>query len=196
MKEKIRNERGSLILETSIVLPIFILVIVFVLGVFNIVQAQNQMTHALVQSVNSLSLDSYLIDHIDSLQEQDHALDGLDDIFIELKRSIVADDPHFTTKTDWFNTEDADLEGGKTMTVNSEIAKLRFLGYLSGGDEEVAEQRLDALGVVDGLDGIDFSIEADKTNVTVTIKYTLQIWADFWGIGQVPMEQTITARMW
>ena len=115
MKEKIKSEQGSLILETSIVLPLFILVIVFVLGVFNIVQAQNRMTHALVQSTNSLSLDSYLIEHIDSLQEQDHVLNGLDDIFIELKRSFVADDPHFTTKTDWFKT-------GEDTTVNQEIA--------------------------------------------------------------------------
>ena len=59
------NQRGSVTLETSIVLPIFIFLFLFIYGLFSVIAAQNQMTHALVQSTKSLSLDSYLTENVD-----------------------------------------------------------------------------------------------------------------------------------
>lgn len=63
------NQRGSVTLETSIVLPIFIFLFLFIYGLFSVIAAQNQMTHALVQSTKSLSLDSYLAENVESAGE-------------------------------------------------------------------------------------------------------------------------------
>ena len=60
------KQRGSTTLETSIVLPIFIFIFLFIFGLFSIVSAQNQMTHALIQSTKSMSLDSYITESVDS----------------------------------------------------------------------------------------------------------------------------------
>ena len=196
MKKYLKKESGSLILETSIVLPIFILVMVFVLGLFNVVYAQNQITHTLIQTTTSLSLDSYLNDKVNSWFKQEASLEELDDVFIELKRSVIAKDPHFTSKTDWYSTKDADLEEGETLSGDESIARLRFIGYLTGGDEDAAQDRLEALGVINGLSGMQFTVNFDDKNVVVTSEYTLQFWADYFGIGKIPMKQSITSKLW
>lgn len=191
------REQGSLILETSIVLPIFILIMVFILGIFNVVYAQNQMVHTLVQMSSSLSMDSYLTGKVNSIEKVEGGFDGLDDVFIELKRNVIGNDPHFTSKKEWFYLDaDHPLERGTVATADSTIAKNRFIGYLTGGDEKAAEKRLDALGVVNGLNGMTFTMQYDGTDVIVTIEYTLQFWADYFGIGKVPMKQTIRAKRW
>lgn len=187
LKEEYRSERGSLILETTIVLPFFIIAIVFVMGIFNIVQAQNQMTHTLVQMATSMSMDSYLNEKVNSLSESNPQLTGLDDIFIELKRGALAEDPYFSSKADWYS---------ETGTGANEVARKRFIGYLTGGDEDKAIERLEALGVVDGLSGVEFEVKTEGDDVTITIKYTLQFWADFYGIGKIPMEQSIKVKKW
>ena len=58
MKQR-KKQSGSVTLETAIILPIFVIMFMAVIGLFRVVVAQNQMTHVLVQTTKSLSLDSY-----------------------------------------------------------------------------------------------------------------------------------------
>ena len=78
----------------------------------------------------------------------------------------------------------------------NQIAKERFVGYLAGGDENKAEEKLKGMGIVDGLEGIAFETKVEGEVLTVTIKYKIQYWFDFLGMGEIPMEQTIKSRLW
>lgn len=205
--EKLESKKGTIILETSIVLPIFMLVIFFVYGFFTITLAQNQVTHALLQSSKSLSLDSYLTEHVDSAAEEATIMwSGLSDMILDFGR--LSNDKHFSSMNDWYKTkivdEEADEEKQKKQAEEiallesnrNFLAKNRFVGYFSGGDEEKADEKLKALGVVGGLNGITFSMTIEGEDMTITIKYDLQFWIDAFDVGKIPMEQSITTKLW
>ena len=180
-----KKERGSVTLETSIVLPIFIFLFMFIYGLFSVVSAQNQMTHTLIQATKSLSLDSYLTENVDSAAEAGTKFwGGLSDMVLDIVR--IDNDPNFTSQTDWYKTPES----------SGDIVKDRFVGYLAGGDESAAREKLDNLGIVGGLDGITFETEVNGESLTVTIKYEIQYWFDFLDMGKIPMAQTVTSRLW
>ena len=179
-----KKQRGSTTLETSIVLPIFILIFLFIFGLFAIVSTQNQMTHALVQSTKSMSLDSYLTENVDSAAEKGTKFwGGLSDMVMDIVR--LSNDEHYTSSEDWYKTGEG-----------ASIARKRFVGYLTGGDEKAAKEKLKNLGVVNGLDGVTFEVKVEGTELMVTMKYEIQYWFDFFGAGKIPMEQTIKSRLW
>ena len=182
---KDESQKGSVTLETSIVLPIFIVIILFVYGLFSIVSAQNQVSHALIQSSKSLSLDSYLTENVESAAEAGTSFwGGLSNMVEDLAR--MSNDQHFSSMTDWYSTTSA----------GANVAKDRFVGYLSGGDESAANEKLENMGVVNGLSGITFETNVAGEELTITIKYQLQYWFDAFDLGKIPMEQTITTRLW
>lgn len=177
--------RGTMTLEMAIVLPIFIFIFLFIFSLFWTVSAQNQITHALVQSSKSMSLDSYLTESYTSAYKSDTSFwSGVGDMLTDLMR--LTTDDSFTSYTDWY----------ESSTGSSSVAKDRFVGYLTGGDEDAADDKLRHLGVVGGLDGITFTMEIDDELMTVTISYELEYVFDFFGIGKIPMEQSITTRLW
>ena len=53
------RQSGSVTLEAAIILPIFCTLFMALNGMFFIFSAQNQITHALVQSANSMGMDAY-----------------------------------------------------------------------------------------------------------------------------------------
>lgn len=179
------DQSGSMTLETSIVLPIFIFVFLFIYGLFSIISAQNQVTHSLVQSAKSLSLDPYLTENLNSAAEKGTAFwGGLDDMVLDLVR--LDNNPYFSSQTDWYKNENG----------NKQIAKDRFIGYFAGGNKEEAIRKCEELKIVGGLEGIEFKTSVENENLKITIKYEIQYWFDFWGMGKIPMEQSITTKLW
>ena len=175
--------KGTVILETSIVLPLFMLVILSIYGLFALTSTQNQMTHALIQASKSLSLDPYLIEHVDSLTEADTFWSNLGSMLLDFAR--LSNDEHFSSMNDWYKS-----------TGDAALAKDRFVGYFSGGDEDVADEKLRNLGIVNGLDGVNFNMAISGEDMTITIKYEIQFWIDAFDLGKIPMEQSITSKLW
>lgn len=172
-------ERGALILETSLVLPIFILLIAFLYGIFVIVLAQNVVSHALIQATDSLALDAYLNEQVNSFNTLTESYNGLSDAGIDIVR--MGNDPYFSSIED---------------EVSVENARKRFIGYLSGGDEQLASTMLKQLSVVDGLSGMVFQTEKNGENLTIIVSYEIQYCVDFGGLGKIPMKQKMTAQLW
>ena len=67
---------------------------------------------------------------------------------------------------------------------------------MSGGDEVAADEKLEDLGIVDGIDGVDFKMRVEDEIVTITIKFEIQYWFDFFDMGKIPMEQSVKVRLW
>lgn len=181
MKEK---DSGSVTLELSIVLPIFILMFLFIYGIFSIVMAKNTITHALVQSAKSLSLDSYMNEEYESIKEPGiNFWGGLGDVVVDLIR--LTDDPYYSSSIKWY-------ENGQA----NDVAKKRFIGFFAGGDESAAEELAENLKVENGLNGLEITATVEGETLSLNAKYNLKYWFDFWGYGTVPVDQTIKTRLW
>lgn len=181
--DKRKKQSGSVTLETIIVLPVFLFLFLFIFSLFPIVKAQNEMMHALVQSTKSLSLDSYLSESVHSLEDSNGLWANVSDMVIDIIR-VMNTDNHYTYMGNWY----------KTTNPDPNIAKMRFVGYLAGGDEAVADKILRSFGVTNGLDGVEFKMEVKEGLLSVTIKYEIGYIFDF--IKKIPMEQTITSKLW
>lgn len=174
------KEKGAIMLETSIVLPIFILIIVCLLGIMGMVSARNSISHALVQSANSLAQDSYLKEHFETnYAETERTWSSLTDVILDL-RTNVFNDQHFIT----------------TKLPSANVEKLRFVGYFANGSESEADEKLKNLRVVDGLNGITFSVTDESADITIDISYKLKFLIDYGGIGDIPVKQSITVKKW
>lgn len=181
MKQK-KSQKGSITLETAIILPIFFFMFMAVIGIFRVVVAQNQMTHVLVQTTKSMALDAYLADSVGTGDNEIYK--DLVSLVLKVESNIGADE-YFVSSDKWYDGGNADS-----------VAKKRFIGYLSGGDTEAAQEKLEGIGIVDGLDGVKFQTAVNGEEFSVTISYEIQYWFDMFGMGKIPMNQTLTSRLW
>lgn len=181
-----KKQRGSVTLETCLVLPIFFFLIMGIYGLFWVFTAHNEVTHALVQSSRSLSLDPYLNEKISSPDLAANEFWGsLSDIFIDYVRT--SNDESFTSRHKWYESAGSQAD---------RVAKDRFVGYFAGGDKDAADERLRTLGVVNGLEGITIKTEVEGEMLTLTISYKIQYIFDAFDLGKIPMKQSIKARLW
>lgn len=183
------EQRGSLTLESAIVIPAFIMMFLFVYGIFGIVSAQNQITHSLIQASKSLSLDPYVLESTELAGETETKFwSNFGDMIFDIGR--LNNDVHFTAQTDWYK------EVNNKGEVDLQLVRDRFVGYLAGGDEELADTILTELGVVDGLDGIDLRVSVSGKVMTLNLKYSLKYVFDFYNSGEIPIEQKIQTNLW
>ena len=206
-------EKGSLTLETAIFTPIFFFLFMCIYGLFVIFTAQNEITHTLLQSANSMAMDAYITEAYKSIDKKanydDYSYYSLMDLMKDIFRHTEYEDSKgFVDTTNWYveihtTPPVKSVDGEETPEVEpyvykSEVAKARFIAYLSGGDEEKAGERLEALRVVDGLDGMTFDLQVNENDetFTVTVYYNLQYWFDFAGLGKIPMHQSVKSRLW
>ena len=183
--EERKTENGSIILETGLVLPIFILVFLFVYGLFFVVSAQNQVTSAVFQSMKSLSLDPYLTENVESVQKASSLWSNLGEIILDVGRA--SNNKYFSSATDWYASGSGALQT---------VARDRFIGFFAGGKEAEARKKAKNLGIVGGLDGIAITAAVSGNSMTITVNYTIQTWFDAFGLGKIPVSQTFQANLW
>ena len=199
-----KRDKGSLTLETALVLPFFFFMFLFIFGYVGVLSARNQIRHALIQATKSLSMDSYITENTESLFENDgilggeagdklHLWEGLGDLVMEVLRPT---DPYFSSRNNWYGNSGAASQDNSNVSV----VKTRFVSFVSGGGwfgESEANERLKTIGVVNGLNGMDFEYFVDNSgNLKVTVRYSLCSWFDFMGYGGIPMEDSAYAKMW
>ena len=186
-----RKEKGSITLETALVLPIFFFLFMFIFGLFAVINTQNRMTHALVQASKSLSLDSYRAEKVESSYEKGTKFwSGFGDMVQDIY--TLNDNKYYSPGSgylDWYK----DDESGSA--IDNSVVKNRFIGYLAG-DKDTAIKCAENMKIVNGMDGIQFTTKVDGDNLIITMKYEIQYWFDFFDMGKIPMKQTIKTRMW
>ena len=172
MCRKIKNNQGSISLEACVVVPIFMFLMLFVYSFFIVFSAQSTITHTLLQCCQSVSLDPYKTENLGIADGE--LPSSIGDLIAEL---LEGDNPHFVSDSKWYKTDDETsfsdavvnivtggflseekevVVAGLASTELDQIVKQRFIGYLSGGDQSKAESGMEALNIVNGLDGIVF----------------------------------------
>ena len=188
--KKTKND-GVITLEACISVLSFLVLMLLLSSLFLMFMAQNVTSHGLLQTSQSLSLDVYSTNRISSLKDDSGIVGGAVGSFIHDLFGNSADNPSFVTDDKWYEPGTT----GDTKLVNA--VKKRFVGYIAGGDEAKADEYLESMNIVDGLDGLDFSGSYVKKDVLyIVLKYELEYDFNIWNVGTVQVEQTTCSKLW
>lgn len=132
-----KREKGSLTLEACIVVPVFIMLMLVINGLSLVFIGQHLITHALCQSAKSLALDPYASQRITAEEEA-----GAARVFSDLYNYS---DSQYMSMEKWYEQDSI-----------TDVVKKRFQLYLKPSDK-AADIILEHCGVLDGLEGLDFS---------------------------------------
>ena len=178
-----RGDRGIISLEACISVISFLLLMLVLAGFFRMFMAQNMTAHAALETAQSLSLEAYSAKKLGN-----GSLKSVGDFINGLFGKI--DDDNFSSYEDWFSSESkqAALPG---------IAKTRFAAYISGDSEQEADELLERLNVVDGMDGIDFSGSyVENGMLYIVVKYELKYDFKLGKLSTVKVNQKACAKLW
>lgn len=201
-----KSENGTISLEAAIMMPIFIFVIMFIYGIMLMFSGQQLINHAMIQSSESLSIDSYAEMAIyNSYGNRDLTYDvykafltcdNKKDPLNNMGSNFIEDTSNFSTNKRWYKNKTSDYDK------RIDIIKRRFIGYLTNekdidkGKEE-ANAILKKYGVKDGIDGIDFSeSEISDKVLTIKAKFKQEFIFNFQGLATFDREIVIKTRMW
>lgn len=193
----LKKERGVISLEASIVLPLFIFLLLFFYGFIVSFSGQQAICHSIVQSADSLSLDTYALERINSDNKGEELITNLYSTvsgFI-YNNELKLDNSYFASKEKWY------ADSSKTIT---EVKK-RFTGFLvgdDGSDEDIkgrADRLLKYVGVQNGYDGLDFSettIDEANNTLNIVVKYKEEYVFNFQGLLAFDRRQEFKVKLW
>lgn len=170
------NNSGSITLEAAIVVPLFIILMLLVNGLFVMFMGQQIMSHTLIQSAKSLAFDPYSSQRVAANEEDDLA-----DMFIDIFSFGSGD--HVSTDK-WYEEDPENIV---------EVIKERYVAYLKESQSSAANL-LDEIGVKNGLNGLDFSGSSLEDGIlTVKMKYTQEF--IFNAVGLADFEREISVKV-
>jgi len=206
------KNRGSISLEACVVVPIFMILMLFIYSFFIVFSAQNSISHALLQSCQSVSLDPYMTENL--YVDNTKLPASMGDAIAKL---MEGDNLHFMSESTWYKTDNSknfseafvdiitggfesgnekvEVKGIASDELNN-VVKQRFVGFLTGGDDTAAKKDLDALNVVGGLDGIVFQALVSGDDLYITANYQIEYVFSFQGTAKITMKQTVCSRIW
>lgn len=183
IRQKKAEDSGLISLEACIVVPIFMMLMMFMYGFILIFMGQQAISHALLQSTQSLALDSFATEQLELTDIED----GADLLVLLYAGLFTSHNPYFSATDQWYSGE------GSAMT---ETIRKRFIGYFAGTEAE-ADAALKAFGIVGGKDGLDFggsTVTDGKLYVHLT--YRQKLLFDFNGHNTYSRELTAQAKLW
>ena len=175
-KEKLNS--GSITLEAAMVVPLFIILMLLVNGLFVMFMGQQIMSHTLIQSTKSMAFDPYSTQRV-SANEDDDLADMFVDIF-----SFASGDYVSTDK--WYEENLDNID---------EVIEERFIAYFRNSRSD-ATVLLDEIGVKNGLNGLDFSGSTLEDGIlTVKMKYTQEFIFNAAGLAEFERELSVKVKL-
>lgn len=187
----VKEESGILALEATISMTFFIFFMLALYSLTTLFMAQYMIGHALSESCQSLSLETYGTDTLGNKW----SLGGVLNRFIQTVAGGGSATGPYSSNDMWF--KDTYTSSAKVQ----EICKSRFAAYIGGGQNPSgkADSILKAIGVKNGLDGMDFSetkLDGSDLTISVTYKIRLIFGVDRLGLGDFDATQSVCSRIW
>ena len=184
-----KAENGMVTLEACIFVTMFMLIMILLLGLFQMFLAQNITAHVLLQTAESLSLDAYATSKLKGDDAEAGGLGPMISGFIVGFFGNQDQDPAFVTDEAWYD--------GKGSRSFANVVQTRFVGFLTEGDDGAANRYLNLVRIADGLSGLDFSeTEIVNGDLKIVLKYDLKYSFQIGSHGTVPVRQTAVSRLW
>ena len=186
-----KSEQGVITLEACVSVLSFLVLMFLLSSLFIMFMAQNVTAHTILQSAQSLSLDVYTIEQMGldngELGSVGEVLGG----WITKMFGKSSNNPYFVSDTRWYEKDSTEI--AKTV-------RNRFIGYIAGSGEDaeqVADELLEQMNIVDGLDGLDFSKSYVANDVLyIVLCYELEYDFNMWNVKNVQKEQKACAKLW
>lgn len=176
---KRKYSSGSITLEACIVVPVFVMLMLLVNGLFVMFTGQQIVAHTLLQSTKSLALDPYASGKVGANTE-----DSLADMFVDIFSHGGHGNLSSTEK--WYHDHPDDIE---------ELAGKRFAAYLRASHAD-ADNLLKEIGIEGGVSGLDFSeskYDDGSGILTVKVNYTQNY--VFNALGLASFDRSLTVRV-
>lgn len=171
-----KYEKGVLSVEASIVLTLFTFFVLFLFNFASIYTAQTVVSHATIQAADAVAIESYLRETADEGDAED----------IVYLTSQITDSTSISADS-FESLRTADLPV---------VAKQKFVSAVSN-TESKADRKLEALGVQDGLQGVDFNssyVDLNNDDVIVAVSYTLDLKFPVFTAKEVTLTKTAKAK--
>ena len=166
------SKKGSLTIEASIGLTAFMFIVVTILSFATVYRAQSMVSHATLQTSQSLAVESYYRETISKSGSS------------ELASNLVKFASFLGYDVDRW--DDGYASFGDKGTDFYRFVRERFACSIAG-DIEAADKILKDAGIPEGLDGIDFSYSSvNNSEVIINARYEVKLPFSFFG------EQTIS----
>ena len=204
--EKKKHEKGSVTVEATLCVTLFMIFALFLTTLFYTVYVQEAIAHSVIQTADSLSIEAYSINKLQTGIDTGIKA-AITDLSVKLL-STSNSDTHFYTDKGWYSEEyllDKYIEEPEMSTKNpnnrtvdlAEVIKERFVGYLYNGNEEDADAFLKKMGVIDGLDGLDFSNSTVKSGkLYISLDYKLKYLVNIGDLGKLQVNQAYCSEIW
>ncbi len=171
-----KRECGMLTVESSIVLTLLLMAMLFLFSFARLYRAQNLMAHATLQTADAVALESFL---------RETALSSDVNDVVYLANSIT-------------NSTAISAEGLESLRSANlpKIAREKFVAAVAATEQE-ADIKLRSLGVRDGLDGVDFSqsyMDLGRDDVIIVAIYDLEMQFPVFGGGNLTVNKTAKTK--
>ena len=179
---KMDKESGVISLEACILVPMFIMMLMFIYGFFVHFMGHNMMSHALMQSAKSLSLDGFSISAVSNMSNSSSSSRAVPDLF--QLGTTIGDGGAFNATEAWYDDE---------SKVDEEVEE-RFMAFLAG--DASATDIADYFDLI-GVSNLDFSdSKVENGDLTIVVKYEQEFIYDFGGFGVFDCELSYKVKMW
>lgn len=166
------NKKGSLTIEASIALTAFMFIVVTILSFSTIYKAQGIVGHATLQTSQSLAIDTY---YRETMSAPGATGSTAYSISMLIKFAGLLG---FDNTASW---DDGYASLGDSGTDFYKIAKEAF-AYSIADDVDSADEILEDVGIVDGLDGLDFTYSSvTDGNIIINVQYKVKLPFSFFG---------------
>ena len=172
------KKQGSVTIEASIALTMFIFIVMSILGFAAVFRAQSIVSHATLQTGQSLAIESYYRETISSGSDSAKTFSML------LKFAGLLGMKDLDGADDWYQSL------GDKGTDFYSIVKSEFANSIAE-DAKSADQILKDAGIKDGLDGIDFTYSSvGNGEIIINVQYNVKLPFSFFGERTIPFSKT------
>lgn len=181
MIEKIKRESGVLSIEATLVVSFLAFVIMLIMNIGYVYQAQNRIYHGMIQTAKTIGTSSFEVSGVDTTATQD-VLGQIELLFENLGWKRASQKDNFKRAIENKNAPQA--------------VKIAFANSVSTGETE-ADITMKAYGVDGGLHGIDFGkSKFENGDIKVVAKYKINLILPVFGVDSVTLKQSTLAKMW
>ncbi len=223
MKRFFRANKGSLTIEASLSLSIFLFAFVTLLSFINIARTESRIQHAINQSAKELSYYLYVFDQAVVLEERGVAEEDIEvmvDNLIQMNQFIgeggyppqFAETNQQQMQVTASSSTPAEVIGWLTevalndpASITSNIVAETLASQLvpkylyPGSTMAEIDQQLKSLHVVDGLSGLDFkqsSLLADGESINIVVEYRIGSMIPSFFNKDIVISQTASTATW
>ncbi len=221
MAGKAKANSGSMTVEAALVLPVALCIVLSVVFFIKTVYTHELVQHAITETAEELASAGYIL-HISGLGELNTGLEsGMESRAQIFRNHIDTVFESFDSLGGLFETREAVdtiaanpvdelknaaclLAGGVYDDLKTQLftplVKMYLKKYLASGSSREVDQKLRALNIRNGFEGLDFSgstfLTDEKNEIDIVVKYRINLPVPIKIVPEVEIVQRAAARAW